>query len=511
MAKPIPCPNPICTHQFSQADLQTAAQLACPMCGFRMKGQGPEKPKAVAPAKPQAKAAPAVAMPVNPAPSPPLAEPVPAPPKPKKPAADASTSDGTFFNPDFDVNTGPLVRTGTTKRPVNWAKLLIVMLAIGFALCVAIGGFGLLFIIYGPPEFLGRLGDWTGSGTKGDEIPGKIRNSKDEVEIIYKLALPRREWSADKEIKARFDAHSAYKNVKDYDFWFALCVKDYGMHKPRDPEMLRYAVAKLDKHFDDGVELEAKTESGKFGDLPALRLGFRGEVKSARWNGECQMFFNNGIAYWLFLSSPDKATIEHFASELPQKLVTITSDRRGWREQPAPTERFTAVCGKFDLTAIKGAWQAAKDPKVVDEKYELLLSGKFRDEKDNKKNAIITAFVLEKQADLAEAMKAARGYLDKKTEDDNADAKILHAGDVAPGQSADMGEQMEVGNRFGRVIDLKLKLKNEDRPRRYYMLGVVNESDASYGILCECAWEARAIWRQEFFDVLKSFRMKKEG
>jgi hypothetical protein len=550
MANMIPCPNPVCTHQFSQAELQAAAQLACPKCGFRMQGRGPEQPKpaapnpvasksaapaaqpvaapkavAVAQAKPVAAATAVVAQPApakvmqatasKPAPSPPLAAPIVAAPVSNgktspAPAAKAdddggSAADGTFFNPaDLQVDAGPLVHTARVKHPFNWPRFFITLFIVGFAVCVVVAAFGGLIVAIG----LDRLRDLASGRPDGDTHIGKLRAGKGESEAIYKLVLPRREWAPDNEIRHRFDAHAAFKSIDYEGCWFALVVKDYGMHKPRDPEMLRFAVAKLDHHFADGLELGAKTEPGKFGELPSLRLQFRGDLKSARWNGECHMFFNNGIAYWLFLASPEKSVVEFFADELPAKHVFVVSDRRGWREQPAPTETFISAGGKFDVTALKGAWSAG-DPKLVDEKYEMLLSGRYLIEKNNSKNAIITVFTVEKQADLAAAMKAARAYIEKKAEEDNALAKVNHAAEVTPGQSSDLGEQKEIGNRFGRIIDLKEQLKDEDKARRYYLLAVVNEPDATYAFKCECAWEARAIWRQEFFDVLKTFRVRK--
>src|SRR5262245_33970037 len=112
MANTIPCPNPTCTHQFKPAELQSATQLSCPKCGFRIQGKAPPKaapgPKAAPievpiPAKPApaAKAAPvAVSVPAKPE-SPPLAKPV------AQPAAESPTvatapppEDGALFNPN---------------------------------------------------------------------------------------------------------------------------------------------------------------------------------------------------------------------------------------------------------------------------------------------------------------------------------------------------------------------------------------------------------------------------
>ena len=103
-------------------------------------------------------------------------------------------------------------------------------------------------------------------------------------------------------------------------------------------------------------------------------------------------------------------------------------------------------------------------------------------------------------------MKAAREYLDKKVMGDNTMYKIVHAADVAEGQT-EIGTVGDVGNRRGRLIDLKLQFNDE--AKRYYLLAVINEPDIAYAILCDCTWESRQIWRQDFLDVLRSLIVKK--
>ena len=584
MANTIPCPNPVCVHQFSQAELQTAAQLLCPKCGFRMAGRGaapakpavpiavpakPAKPPApaswleatpakpakpapnqspgswlesvlakpappaaqpiqipglkavpaakIAVAQPAPQAKPALAQPVqapkmatpiaqatpvfSTGPTPPMAMPIASAPNPEfaigaAPVSGEASGDGAFFNPAIGKSPGTLVRSGKSGRSFNWMRLLVNLLAIGFAACVVIVAlYALVTIFVGPEGFQG----FTRNGTsKGNIYFGNIPGQQGP-EKIYKLLLARDEWEVDKEVKRGFEAHAAWKHTQ-YDFWFAVVYKDYGMLKPRDAEMLRAGIDKLENMFGDALELGKKAEPTRFAELPAQKLAFKGQMKSANWLGECYMFFNNGVAYWVYISSPDWAVVEYFAAEMPDKNFFVQSDRRGWREQAPPLETFASLNGKIAMAAPKDVWERIPNPKNLDENGELFLLGKYRKEKepDNRKNAALLIFTLPKQEDLKSAVKAARDYLDKTK---NENTKIEAADEKLE------SETIDVGNRRGRMIDLKLLYDGE--PKRYYLLAVINEPDAAYGIKCECTWESRQIWRQDFIDVLRSMQVKK--
>ena len=532
MANTIPCPNPVCTHQFSLAELQSAAQLLCPKCGFRMQGRGgataPAKPAAATmkpatavkpPATPKAVAAtskpapPPMAMPIAaPKPAAPLAAPISTSPiatavvqgEPPAVSGEESVADGTFFNPGDIADAGTLVRTsGKSKRGFNWLRALVMLFVVGFALCVVIVAVTVTLWFFLGPDGLTKLNPK--DTVAGNIYYGQIRGAKDGHERVYKLALIKDEWEVDREILARFEAHQAWKHRKE-DFWFAVLVQDFGTLKPRDAEMLRIGIDKLESYYGDALELGKKAEPAKIGDRAAQKIQFKGQVKAANWLGECYMFFNNGIGYWLFIASPDWSTVERFAEELPEKNFFIMSERKGWREQPAPVETFASSNSKLTVTVPKGVWEKHPNPKDLDENGVLFLSGKYLRDKDNRKNATFLVFTYEKKDDLKTAMKDARDYLDKKVKNDNENYKVALATEVAAGQT-DLGAVEGVGNRSGRLIDLK-RLFNEES-QRFYFLAVVNEPDVGYAILGDCTWDSRQIWRQEFLDLLKSMNFKK--
>ena len=136
------------------------------------------------------------------------------------------------------------------------------------------------------------------------------------------------------------------------------------------------------------------------------------------------------------------------------------------------------------------------------------MAGKYLREKDNRKNALLLIFTLDKKDDLKSALKAAREHLETREKESNDKSKIAHAADVAPGQS-ELGSLEDVGNKRGRMIDLKLMIAEEPEPHRYFLLSVINEPDICYAIVCECSWGSRQIWRQDFLDVLRTLRVKK--
>jgi hypothetical protein len=466
MANTIPCPNPTCTHDFSLAELQASAQLLCPKCGFRMQGKSPPAVPIAIPAQPAIP----MATPLSPPPvaivSPPLATPIatPVPPRPIAPdpaifipeapaPLPPSPSDPAFVVPNFTGVAGTPFQKGDRKR-----RLLVRTFAVGISVCIVVAAVAFLIMQFGGP-----LGMFT--NPEGDTFTGLLRNSKRDNEKIYKLLLPRSDWSPDTEIRSRFKAHTAWKRDGE-DFWFALVVKDFGMHKPRDAEMVSDAIDTLGQFFAGDVELARAAEPIKFAALPAQKLPFAGAYRESRWLGDCYMFFNNGIGYWLFAASPDREVLDRIGSDLAGKQFVVLSERRGWREQPMPTTTYATDNGKLEITTPKDGWSAGES-KGEFETGELELAGIYKKEKDGRKNASLTIFTANGPADLSAALKAAREKVEAKAKSDDDRYTIVLADDK---ETAD-GKEIDFGNRTGRMLELTLQ--HQDRPMRYYLLAVM--------------------------------------
>ncbi len=568
MAKTIPCPNPTCSHDFVAAELQAAAQLLCPKCGFAMKGTGqapakppaaqqtlvpPAKKKAPAPAKlanpaapaskpqaPSPAARPAVpakpATPAAPTPAPPaaalpvMAMPVTAEPKgpvvmampvsagtapaPASPVAageppvaplpnssEDSVPDGAYFDPGMDPAAGTLVKTkAAPKKKFDWRKFMVYAFAIGISVSLVITAVAsLIWFFVGP----GGLRDI--SGNDGTIYWGLIRDAKGGNEKIYKLVLRKDEWTIDGELTSQFNAHTAYRS-NAVDFWFVLAVKDYGIYRPRDADMLRIGIEKLESHFQDNLELAANAQPVKFMDIPAVKLAFKGQYKQANWLGECYMVFKDGVAFWLYFASPDWANVEYFTAELPGRNIEFVVDRKGWREQPMPTETFASANNKLFVTGPKGVWEK-HNAKDEDENGELLLLGRYLKEKDNTKNALMLFFTMEKKDSLSSALKAAKDYVESKAKNSDPSVKFELAVDPAK-DATDLGTIETFGNRRARIVDLKMSRSNE--LKRFFLIGAISDPDITYVFLCECTWANRQIWRSVFVDFLGTLRIKKD-
>jgi hypothetical protein len=534
MPQQLPCPNPACKHVFSAKEIQAAELVKCPKCGrafrFRQPGAaapaspkpGPAKPAPLA--NPVGKPAPRAAKPAPKPPAPmgkPAASPVPRPPAPR--AAPVAPPPVTPVSPpppdvpEIDVepldepadlaeaavepdefvsgeDAGPLVRSrGVVKN--RWgAKHFIVL---GMAV-IALGVLLTCAILYGPEGFR----QITGFGGGDDRLlVGRVRNLENKDEKTFKLALPQESWVMDKDLRTRFKAVTAWKsNTEERSAWFALAVQDYGQQRPREAELMKAAVDGLQAHFGDALELSNKATPATLGGQEGMSLKFKGTANSVHWEGEAYMLAYHGFGYWLYIAAPSWAEAATIKAEL-EKNFTLDTDRRGWTEQPPKMEAFTAAAAPLSLSVPAAVWEKtnAKDEEVTG---ELFLFGRFQREKDNRKNAALLVFTIDKKSDLAESMKEARNYIEKRKQEENMKYKLAPAEEGADVRSE------QVGDRPGRLLELKLL--HGDEPKRYYLLAVVHHGEKAFVARCDCVWEHRQIWRQEFLNALGTMRFSKE-
>lgn len=534
MADQFPCPNPTCTHVFSLAELQASSQVGCPRCGFRVQGRAPAPPPprpAAAPAKAKAPAVPLaspVAAPVVNAARvpPPAAKKIQATPVQATPPRKAPPQAG-----DIDVDlvdhpplAAPVVKATSVKagRPVvasplggltsgapgrsppvrnDGLRALIRVLVILSVIAVSIGVVvvGVVFLVaFNPPNLDGgaRASDYL-------VVTGSARTLKGTDEKAFKLLLLKNTWDQDRELKSHFGALGAWRNKSD-ELWLAIAVKDYGTTRPRDAELVQQGIEKLEGQFGESLELAAKTEPAEVAGVAAQRLTFKGQLGAVVSWGECTMFSYHGFAYWLFLGGPSLEDISTYAAELkkPETGIALETDRKGWREQPPRTVTFAAADGLVSVTAPEGVWEQSTPANVEFETGTLLLLGRYVKEKDNTKNAHLQIFTMDKQADLKEAAKQAKDFLEKLKKEQFTGYKLAPA---AEGQS-DLGVVEDVGNRKGRIAELSLA--RDDAPMRYYLLAVVSEPERVTVVLCDCLWNSRQIWRQDFLDLLKTYKAK---
>lgn len=518
----LPCPNPACTHVFSAEQVQNSDLLKCPRCGTQYRFRAPSAsappakatpakpvaPKSASPPRPDAPAPPPLAAPVVASrPAPPLATPV-APVA--RPVATTSASAGdTLETPvalpepavdatAFSTHHGPLVRARGIVRN-RWTTKHFVVLGFGV---VSIGVLVTLAILYMQPirSLFRPGGDDTGAG--GRALLLHARNVKGKDEKCIRVSVPET-WSQDKELKANLTALGAWKHTEGWA-WFAIAAQDFDQQRPRDSELMRAAVERLESYFGDSLELATKTFKTQLAGEECQCLRYKGTISSVTWFGECYLFAHHGFGYWMFVSSsaawdsPDDAA--QLKAELEKgKGLALVTDRKGWREQPPKMETFRNQEATFTMTVPAGAWE--KSPaKDVEDTGELYLFGRFQKEKDNRKNASMLVFTTDKKSDLKESLREARVYIDKRKQEENDKYKYLLAEDGA----SETGASQAVGNRPGQIVELKLALKDE--PKRYAILAAVHHEDKAYVVLCDCAWEHRQIWQQDFRNAMATLK-----
>lgn len=532
----LPCPNPTCSHVFSHAEVQRAGSLTCPRCNqvFQLRAESPipapqappaKKPaprsvpvavsapapvKETPPAKPAQPTAAkvAVAAPVKESavvkPAVPLAKPIqPAAVKVAAPvvaapgvAASAPVSTGApmFAGVDDD---GPLVRPRHKAAKWGWKKYTL----------ATFGGLILGALIVTSGFYIASFKDvWTGDTTRLDILVVMVRNLKNEDEKAFKVAVPKNSWTHDDDIRKGFGARIALRHP-DGESWVAVTAKDFGTVRPRDAELINEAIDRLKQMYPDSLELGDKATSVQLAGQSAQRLDFKGQFKAVPHRGEAYVLTHNGFGYWLFVAGPTLDDAQRTLEELQANNhgFACVSERRGWREQPPKTEPFGGSKYPFHVRAPEGVWEKF-NPLDGDEAGDLYLIGRYLKEKDNRKNASALAMLLPRQESLKDAVKFARSYVEEayKKEFDFIKRPIKLV--EAEGEESE-GQKVNVGNRPGRMVELKVLLDGE--PTRYMILAVTNEEDRVFVLRFESTWEHRQIWRQDFLDLLKTVRINK--
>jgi hypothetical protein len=530
MPSQLPCPNPACKYVFSAKEIQAAELVKCPKCGraFRFRqSQAPSAPPPTAPGKPAPlanpvgkpaqRAAKAPAKPPIPVskPAPPAGLPraaptaPPAPPlPPQAPLAheiDVEPLDVPVPLPEADIGTepepllpgdddGPLVRSrGVVKNRWTAKHFTVLGLAV-----VALGVLVTCAILYGPEGFRQITGYGGGGGER--VLVGLVRNLENKDEKCFKLAVPQESWTTDKDLRTRFKAITAWKSTsQEQDGWFAVAVQDFGQQRPREAELMKVAVDGLEAHFGDALELNSKPSQATLAGEDCMSIRFKGTANAVVWEGEAYMLAYHGFGYWLYVAAPTWAEAATLKAEL-EKNFTLVTERRGWREQPPKMDSFSASAAPLSLSVPAGVWEKT-NAKDEEETGELFLFGRFQREKDNRKNAALLIFSMDKKSDLSESMKEARAYIEKRKQEENMKYKLALAEEGADIQSE------QVGDRPGRLLELKLQLADE--PKRYYLLAVVHHGDKAFVARCDCVWEHRQIWRQDFRSALGTMRFTK--
>lgn len=392
---------------------------------------------------------------------------------------------------------GPLIRRRYVRHSWGWPHYLMLLLFVG----ALVGG-----VVVGSrylPSLKGNLGE---TQQPRQTFVVSIRNAKSAEERAFKVLVPEDTWDADVELQRGLTAQVALRHRKEAS-WIAGAAKDYGMQKPRDAELLNQGIEKLKLLFPDSLELDDKAVAATIAGQPAQRLVFKGQLKAVPFMGECFTLSQNGIGYWFFVAAPTLDESRQTLAGLQEagNGFVLATDRRGWREQPPKMDTFAGTKIPGTISAPDGIWEKYPALDEDDQSGDVYLLGRYLKEKDNRKNASVLTLALPRQDSLKDAMKFAHKYIEDKKKEENKLYKIVPASEQ---EGSLEGQKADVGNRPGRVAELKIALGEE--PKRYLLLAVINEPTQCIALRCECTWESRQIWRQEFLDLLTTVKVRKK-
>jgi hypothetical protein len=495
MPPSIPCPNPACTQAFALDAIKGAASLVCPKCGTVYQFRSDAEPFAKSPParRPPTPAPPAlpVAPPVGPAatPRPPTR------PTPTAASAPLAVPIAKPVAPTLGPAFTPLPRRDGRRPRGSWANTIV--LGVVFVFLLAGGAFGVYWL------YLYNL---------NRSAPPIIENEEGRGNFVFQP--PGGAWEEDGGAALKFRAvQYAYRRTDPGNRNnFALYYRDYKDRTPSDAEMVSEALIKLRNYFRNvEYDVQPRTESDRLADRPALRLVFQGvspDPENVVSGGEVWMITYRGFAYWFFTWGPQendqgKDVRARVAAEWPKlrKRLQLRNYREGWKEVPPRTLTFHSEKAPYQVDFNDKVWERQREPKDSDPRAELALLGydpRLKQTDRHASNAATALFLLQDKADsLDAAVKKAKDDLLERQKPLYADTTLEEARDESIGKNAATDK---VGGLAGKVV--KLLMKNAENRQRYVELGVVNLPGNVLVVECECAYDQRDLWQQEFQPLL---------
>jgi hypothetical protein len=468
------CPNPACTQVFSPQDVRGVTSLTCPKCGhvFRFGGATGAAPLAK-----------------------PVATPVATPPQPAPPAVPLALPVEPDAEPEFFVppSESRPPRRGAKRpadkprgRPFRKAWLVPVVLA-GLLVVLAVAGW----------IFHDRLG-----GTTPD-APPEVQS----VRMNYAFRPPAAPWKEEEDLRQRLGAGLAMGR-RDPNSWFGLVARDYKDRMPRDDEMLREAVARLEQLFNKTAQWEQKDDDA-FAGLAAQRLVFTAQNSSnVAVVGECLMTAYNGVAYWFFGWTPadlDPSVVADVQQEWAtiRDRFTLLKEREGWTGKVPEIVEAEGTKATYHLKYAKGLWENDDGRGDAD----LLLHGRDPDHpQDIRKGAWVRAFVLPATGDPESGLKAARDFIERREKKLYPEVKLNAVPDTAEGGLVD--GKVELGQAPGQMV--RLRVNEGENFEHFFAVAAVPRPAFTLVLVGECSWSQREAWEGRIGPVMHSLRFGKK-
>lgn len=525
MSKGFSCPNPACDCILSLKAVQGAEAVKCPKCGmvFRLKASAPAKPKrkpapvakpAARPptAKPAKKAAP-VAKPAQPpapptqAPSVPVAPPVasaqdatPVAP-PVAPPIDAGPDSSWNLEGQQEMAVAP--RTHVPRRAPTWLKILYSVLGL-----VLLGGLG-----FGGYLVLKAL--------KEDRPEPIADGEQDPLGYNFELDFQNIPWKKNRTMRVALDVPIALERGNASSF-FALDYRKFERNTPGDPVLIDRIIRKMRRKYFSNLAWQPRppstlsdlspqdTLSGK----PALVLQFESNMPKpsdpqveTEGAGEVYILNYKGIVYWFIIWAPQLRLGEPVPGwDEIRGTFKLLDSREKWAPKPRPT---TILRGSsFSLKSPNEIWESKDNPEDYDEDAKVVLVGFDPADKEPgaisaRKKGEVRVLEVDKQPDLSTAAEFAKSRLKEKIEAELM-AVVQITVDTDRKGKEKTGE-VKIGKVKAQLTHYHVQIVGGTF-NRYFVIGVINQEDKTLILRCDCAWDRRDYWEQEFLYLLTTFR-----
>ncbi|MFO0843321.1 MAG: hypothetical protein U0797_13140 [Gemmataceae bacterium] len=290
----------------------------------------------------------------------------------------------------------------------------------------------------------------------------------------------------------------------------ALFYLDHPTRAFRDGQLLDRALRQLRAYFpvleyEDPFGGEGDGRAGTLGGEPAVVFPFSGaDGGGVPVRGQAYLLSRQGYTYWLYFWGPED-NFDQLADrwEALRQGFKVYDEREGWKPRPPEAETFVGPSG-YEVRYLKDVWKAEPNPKEADPACGLYLRG-FEGEEDERTGkrrvgetfageaAEVMVLALPKAAD---PRTAALGHLRKRHAEANPGLKVEALPERGKGRPDD--------GLFGRVERVRLVLGPDDE--RFAVLAAAGRAEGVLAVVCECRWDRKDYWEQEFRAIVGSVR-----